>query len=153
VHLALTKRIQKWNLRNLSFVQLKTLKLLKDNANIIIKPTDKNSGPAVMDTSTYIRTILTDHLLTTDCRQLSPIEAKNTMDNLKDYLKSLITRHQSSLPKPELTFFQCSFQNFHRLPMFYGSPKVHKTPFTLRPIVSSANGFLAIYSTWLDIIK
>jgi hypothetical protein len=103
-----------------------------------------------MDTSTYIRKILTDHLLNTGYRQLSPIEEKNAMDNLKHYLKSLITRHQSLLPKPELTFFQCSFQNFHRLPMFYGLPKVHKTPFTLCPIVSSTNGFLAIFSTWLD---
>jgi hypothetical protein len=149
-HLTLTKRTQKRNLRNLSFMQLKTLKLLKDNTNLIIKPTDKNLGPAVMDASTYIRKILTNHLLTTDYRQLSPIEAKNTMDNLKNYLKGLITRHQSLLPKPELTFFQCSFQNFHRLPMFYGLPKVHKMPFTLRPIVSSTNGFLAIFSTWLD---
>jgi len=131
-------------------MQLKTLKLLKDNKNLIIKPTDKNLGPAVMDTSTYVRKILIDHLLTTDYRQLSPIEAKNTMDNLKNYLRGLITRHQSSLTKPELTYFQCSFQHFHRLQMFYGLPKVHKMPFTLRPIVSSTNGFLAIFSTWLD---
>jgi hypothetical protein len=149
-HLTLTKKTQKRNLRNLSFMQLKTLKLLKDNKNLIIKPTDKNLGPAVMDTSTYVRKILIDHLLTTDYRQLSPIEAKNTMDNLKNYLRGLITRHQSSLTKPELTYFQCSFQHFHRLQMFYGLPKVHKMPFTLRPIVSSTNGFLAIFSTWLD---
>jgi hypothetical protein len=32
--------------------------------------------------------------------------------------------------------------------MFYGLPKVHKHPTTLRPVVSSVNSFISVY--WLD---
>jgi hypothetical protein len=38
----------------------------------------------------------------------------------------------------------------HRLPVFYGLPKVHKDPVSLRPVVSNTNSFLAIFSIWLD---
>jgi hypothetical protein len=38
----------------------------------------------------------------------------------------------------------------HRLPLFCGHPKVHKTLFTLRPVVSGTNGLLMVFSTWLD---
>ena len=34
--------------------------------------------------------------------------------------------------------------------MFYAMPKVHKTPYTTRPVVSCVNSFNAILSTWLD---
>jgi hypothetical protein len=72
------------------------------------------------------------------------------MDNIKIQLKSLIIQNQQSLSKAEQTFFQRSFQTFHRTPIFYGLPKVHKTPVSLRPVVSSSNSFLSIFSTWLD---
>jgi len=120
-HRYLVNKISKENLQNLSLSQLSTLKLLKENNNLTIKPTDKNLGPAVMDTNTYINKVLTDHLLTKDYRQLSTLDAKNIMDNSKTYLKSLISHHQTSLTKPEFTFFQRNFQKFHRLPMFLGS--------------------------------
>jgi hypothetical protein len=37
-----------------------------------------------------------------------------------------------------------------RLPIFYGLPKVHKTPMSLRTVVSSSNSLLAVFSVWLD---
>jgi hypothetical protein len=36
------------------------------------------------------------------------------------------------------------------MPIFYGLPKVHKQPVTLRPVVSTSGSLLAIFSTWLD---
>ena len=135
---------------NLNPFQQKILLQLRKNHNIIIKPTDKNLGPAAMDTTEYIKQTLQEHLLTNTYKQLSEMEAKNRMIHLKEILKNLVATHSKSLSKPELTYFQRSLQSFHRLPIFYGLPKVHKNPVTLRPVVSTSGSLLAIFSTWLD---
>jgi hypothetical protein len=53
-HLTQTFRTTKLNLNNLTFPQQKTLKLLKDNSNLIIKLMDKNLGLAILETTTYV---------------------------------------------------------------------------------------------------
>jgi hypothetical protein len=50
-------KTNKVNLKNLSIPQQKTLALLKDNTNFIIKPTDKNLGPAILDSSSYVKQV------------------------------------------------------------------------------------------------
>jgi hypothetical protein len=137
-------------LSNLNSLQLKALQLLHQNQNIIIKPTDKNLGPATMDALDYAKQTLQEHLLTKTYRQLSETEVKHRMTELKDTLKKLISTHSQSLSNAELTYFQRSLQNHNRLPIFYGLPKVHKNPTTLRPVVSTSGSLLAIFSTWLD---
>jgi hypothetical protein len=127
-----------------------TLRQLKQHNSFTIKPTDKNLGPAILDTQTYIRQILQEHLLTKDYQRLSPESAKQLLRNLSTTLKSLITSNATKLTKAELTYFQRSLTNHHRIPIFYGLPKVHKTPFSLRPVVSTSGSLLAIFSTWLD---
>ena len=135
---------------NLTPIQTIALQKLKRNPNIVIKPTDKNLGPAAMDTEDYIIQILKEHLLTADYKQLSKAEAQNKMDQFKTTLKNLIQSNSDSLSKPEMTFFQRSLNSFHRLPLFYGLPKIHKTPVSLRPVVSTSGSLSAIFSTWLD---
>lgn len=127
-----------------------TLRQLKQHNSFTIKPTDKNLGPAILDTQTYIKQILQEHLLTKDYQRLSPESAKQLLRNLSTTLKSLITSNATKLTKAELTYFQRSLTNHHRIPIFYGLPKVHKTPFSLRPVVSTSGSLLAIFSTWLD---
>jgi len=129
---------------------MQALNSLKKNQNIVVKPTDKNLGPATMDLTKYIKQILQEHLLTKDYRQLTKDSACNAMEKIKCYLKSMITANRNLLPKAELIYFQRSFQLQHRLPIFYGLPKVHKNPISLRPVVSNTNSFLAIFSVWLD---
>jgi len=107
----LINKLNGTNLTNLTPQQRAALKHLRTNHEIIIKPTDKNLGPAIMDTKTYIHQVLKEHLLTDTYKQLSSKEAKEKI---------------------------------------YGLPKVHKTPMTLRPVVSSVNSFLSVFSTWLD---
>lgn len=65
-------------------------------------------------------------------------------------LKTLISNHLNQITKAKATYFQRSLQLRHRLPIFYGIPKVHKSPVTLRPVVSSINGLLTVVSNWLD---
>jgi len=73
----------KRNLSNLTPFQAKILLQLKQNTNIIIKPSNKNLGPAVMDTSSYITQVLKEHLLTKDYRKLTREDTLYRMDQLK----------------------------------------------------------------------
>jgi len=146
----LLKKLKKTNLSNLTPSQIDTLQLLRKNKNIVIKPTDKNLGPVVIDTEKYVHQVLKEHLLTKDYKQLTSMEATNKIADLTELLKNLIKTHHQQLNKDELMYFQRSFQQRFRLPIFYGLPKVHKNPVTLRPVVSTTNSLLAIFSVWLD---
>jgi hypothetical protein len=72
------------------------------------------------------------------------------MERVKSTLKTLITNNQDQLSKAEVTYFQRSLHLKHRIPIFYGIPKVHKSPVTLRLVVSGVNSLLAVFSYWLD---
>jgi len=149
-HQNLLYKHQKTNITNLTPIQAKAMRLLKNNKDIIIKPTDKNLGPAIMDTSKYVHQILTEHLLTDDYRQLSQLETEDRMSQLRKDLKNLINANIKNLSQSEITYFKRSLLSRFRLPIFYGLPKVHKTPVSLRPVVSTTNSLLAVFSTWLD---
>jgi hypothetical protein len=149
-HKNLLPKYNKINLSNLNPVQANALKQLKADANFVIKPTDKNLGPAIMDTKSYTQQVLKEHLLTSTYKQLTETEAKHKMESIKATLKLLLKDNQNLLPKSEWNYFQRSLQQHHRLPIFYGLPKIHKTPVSLRPVVSGINSLLAIFSNWVD---
>ncbi len=148
--LQLIKKHKNLNLTNLTPQQRTVLNQLQCNHEVVIKPTDKNLGPAAMDVESYIRQILKEHLLTNAYKQLTLTEATERMESIKSTLKIIISANQDKLSSTEATYFQRSFKSNHRLPILYGLPKVHKTPITLRPVVSSVNSFLSIFSNWLD---
>jgi predicted DNA-binding protein (UPF0251 family) len=79
---------------------------LKNNKAIMIKPTVKNFGPAVMDTSEYVYQVLKEHLLTKDYKQLTQAEATIKMEQLKNTLKNLIAFHSHILSQAELMYFK-----------------------------------------------
>jgi hypothetical protein len=137
-------------LSNLTTLQTKALNSLAKNKNIIIKATDKNLGLAVMDSDKYTLQILQEHLLTKDYSQLTRETAAHRMEDIKTTLKNLIATQSNTLSRTEITFFKGSLQLQHRLPIFYGLPKVHKDPIALQPVVSTTNSFLAVFSVWLD---
>jgi len=149
-HLTQVTKTSKLTLNNQTIPQQQTLKLLKSNNNSTIKPTDKNLGPAGMGIYTYISMVLKEHLLTKDYSQILPLEAKRRMENLKQNLISLLQTHQAILTKQEKLYFNRSLETQHRLPVFYGLPKVHKNPVSLRPIISTCGSLLSIFSIWLD---
>jgi hypothetical protein len=60
-HNTLVNKHKQRNLLNLTPLQKKVMDHLKQNHNIIIKPTDKNLGPAIMDTEDYIHQVLQEH--------------------------------------------------------------------------------------------
>jgi hypothetical protein len=149
-HNELLANYQNTNLTNLTLSQNKTLKLLRQKKDIVIKPTDKNLGPAAMDKEAYIQQMIQEHLLSKDYTRLTKQEAYQKIELLRTKLKGHILSAQNSLSKAEQTYFDRSFKLSHRIPILYGLPKVHKIPMTLRPVVSSTNSLLSVFSTWLD---
>jgi hypothetical protein len=146
----LQRKYRNKNLANLTPLQQKVFNQLRQNQNIIIKPTDKNLGPAVMDLNTYVSQVLKEHLLTDTYKKLSPTETKDSLENIRNILKDMITSNKDKLSTAEFIYFQRSFKERFRLPLFYGLPKVHKTPMTLRPVVSCVKSLMSVFSNWLD---
>ena len=72
------------------------------------------------------------------------------MDSIKSTLENIFQANLHLLSKPEVTYFKRSFTTRFRLPMFYGLPKIHKNPISLRPVVSSSSSLLSVFSIWLD---
>ncbi len=94
--------------------------------------------------------VLREHLLTNSYTQLSKSEATTRMDSIKSTLENIFQANLHLLSKPEVTYFKRSFTTPFRLPMFYGLPKIHKNPISLRPVVSSSSSLLSVFSIWLD---
>jgi hypothetical protein len=141
------------NLKSYMYTSLtptQKLTLNKHSTEFIILPTDKNLGPAIMNRDAYINQVLKEHLCTTSYLQLNSTIAVHQIAHTKQRLIEAFQAHRHTLTQPELDFFTRSFTNRHRTPIFYGMPKVHKTPLQLRPVVSCINSFPSIFSTWLD---
>jgi hypothetical protein len=127
------------------------IKLLRDDTRFIICLTDKNLGPAIIERDVYIRMALTEHLQNGNAyRRLSPEDASSLVANTKNELKQLITEYANCLSKAEHIYFKRSYKVDHRIPLFYLTMKVHKTPMASRPVMSCVGSFNEIFSKWLD---
>jgi hypothetical protein len=127
------------------------IKLLRDDTRFIVCLTDKNLGPAIIERDVYIQMAVTEHLQNGDAyRPLSPEEASTLVSKTEAELKQLITEYAHCLSKAEQTYFERSYNLGHRIPRFYLTMKVHKTPMASRPVVNCVGSFNEIFSKWLD---
>jgi hypothetical protein len=95
---------------NLTKLQNKTLKQLQNNLNFIIKPSDKNLGPAILNSDDYINMVLNEHLLTPAYSQLSKETALSQLSSIQSHLKNLINSNKC-LPYPSGVYlFPARFQ-------------------------------------------
>jgi len=118
------------NLSNLTYPQSVTLHLLKCDNNLTIKPTDKNLGPAIMETKDYINQILDQHLLTKDYERLSEETAKHRINAVNNTLKSLIWETQNPFKGRNNIFrtqLQKPSQNTHLLWSIQGAQNTYYT--------------------------
>jgi hypothetical protein len=127
---------QNMNLCNVTILQSQTLCALKASKHLTIKPMDKNLGPAIMDTESYITQVLKEHLLTSNYKRLTNNEATLQMKNIKHDLKTLIKNNHNALSKAEQLYFHHSFQYQHRTPIFYGLPKYTKSQSHSDPLLA-----------------
>ena len=137
--------------RNLPRLDLRLLSNLQQNLELIVVPTDKNLGPAVMERRDYVRQCLTEHLLDRSTyRQLSPAEAHDRMNSARITLDGLLLNYHRVIHPDHMTYFDRSLSFSNRIPQFYGMPKVHKNPMKLRPVTSSVGSRLQVMSVYLD---
>ena len=151
----INKKLPKQPKYNLNKYQRTTLRHLRDNNKIIIMDADKNLGISVMKRSTYIKSILKEHLQKEDVYQLlNPSEANDIITKTNQEICTLVKKHQEELPLEDISFFQRSFQLKHRTPLLYGPPKLHKQNknghIHTRPVVSKINSFAEIASKYID---
>jgi len=120
---------------NMSTREIKALRNLQNNKDIIIKKADKNSGIVIMNRSDYYSKVLA---MLNDCDVYSRIAdydifvVKSETDKLAHdlYINDYISTKQ----------FRYITEYKVTCPIFYGMPKIHKKNCPLRPIVSQING-------------
>jgi hypothetical protein len=135
---------------NFTTNELKAIKKIKNLPNVTIKPADKNLGLAILNTEDYINSCI--QILKTPTYKLIhqfPTKLYNILQNTIISFKEDIYGYSKDLYNYLLPKQQ------HRIPRFYGIPKVHKitnrdTPPPLRPIISHNNSLLSPSARFLD---
>lgn len=142
---------------NLTKAELNILYSFRNNNKLIVIPTDKNLGPAIMERAIYIKRCSDDHLLdTTTYKQLSKEQLRKRIYNIKATILNLTKKYKEQLDAASHKYFRRAFDpnvndgNKFRISQFYILPKVHKTPYKIRPVVSCIGSVVEIISKWLD---
>lgn len=144
--------VQKDGQSNLLPSQRLALRYLKQSKELIIVPCDKNLGPALIKTSTYIKLAIKDHLhCRATYRQLSAPEATSHGDRIRDQLTSWLKKWKPHLLPNERRFIKNALNNPETDPIstFYLLMKVHKQPLATRPIVSCSGTLLHALGIWV----
>jgi hypothetical protein len=139
---------------NLSSLQHRQIQTIRNDPRFIICLTDKNLGPAILECQQYFLRVYQDHLGHDNTyKRLTKFEAIDLLASTSDSLRQAYDTHRDDLPQSEQTYFDRGLQKSHteyRIPRFYVTPKVHKTPWSTRPVVSCVGSFAEIFSKWLD---
>jgi hypothetical protein len=112
---------------------------------------DKNLGPVIMEREAYLSKCLNEHLLCPRTYvRLTKEEALEKLRKTRCNLNQVRLHHRTALTEAENLYFQRAAKLPYRIPQFYLTIKVHKTPTKTRPIVSCVNSYLNVFSKWLS---
>jgi hypothetical protein len=130
---------------NLSQQEIDSLKKLKNNSDIIIKPADKGGGICVLNTQDYLTKVNT---MLNDTNVYMP-QVDHDTDGVKSKADDIISLlHQAGYLEEDQLIYLTNFDA--RCPIFYGLPKIHKKGIPLRPIVSQTNGPTMMINALVD---
>ena len=149
---------KKKNVSNLPWKYHLNLRKIRNSREILVTATDKNLGAAIIDTKTYIRRNLQDHLLKDDSysRFSSKEEAQTAINTIYNKIVEKVKQREfpSGVPETYLSrIYMTEAEKGKILPRpakYYALPKIHKKPWSLRPVVSQCGFFLEGLSKWLD---
>lgn len=105
--------------------------------------TDKNLGPAIIETQKYIHHALLHLFNKNKYKKLSTTEAAISMNELQDQLSNFFDEFKSDFTDKDNTYMQRSIdacEDFFSY--FYMTSKIHKGPDQFRPIVSYSGSLL-----------
>jgi hypothetical protein len=118
---------------------------------MVIK-TDKNLGPAIIDRKQYIERAFQDHLCNKETYQrLQPSAARLHVKQLKSRIITFLELH---FPEnhPDRVYLSRKLESVtDPFAYFYVLAKIHKTPWSTRPIVSVSGSLLEGLGKWCDV--
>jgi hypothetical protein len=156
-------RLHKNKTYNLSPAALRELKQIKIEKKFMVVATDKNLGPAILETPLYIKRALDDHLLNkTNYQELTELEAL-TSNETTFRLTLLHWIDDKNIDTDSRLYFErklCGTRDSEgvvqqkeglQFQYFYIIPKIHKVPWKTRPVVSEVSSIQETLSVWIDV--
>jgi hypothetical protein len=138
---------------NLLPYQQYLLRALRHSNMFIVVPTDKNLGPAVLEMTTYIQRSYSDHLSdATTYRQMTPDDFFAALRKVSDYLHDFLREHADAITKSDATYLRRHLTSIsdRSHSAFYLLIKIHKNPWSTRPIVSQCGSLTYGIGRWVD---
>jgi hypothetical protein len=159
---AIKKRIARHRIRpNLLPLQQAGLSFLRNNPELKVWSTDKNLGPIVTTADVYIQRAFSDHLDdSTTYRELSDSQVNGRILAIHTMLRNFVASYhsvtttygnrQSSTPTPTGKFLLESLKTPDPFAYFYMLAKIHKDPWSTRPVTSVSRSLLHGLGRWVD---
>ena len=137
---------------NLLPEQRSALRTLMESKKLLVARTDKNLGPAILERDVYVRRAFDDHLSDASTyRSLTPTQASNQLTAVRRLLNGFIARHFPDRNCPDRKYLLRSIAQVRDpFAYFYLILKIHKNPWTTRPIVSVSGSLLHSLGCWID---
>ena len=129
---------------NLSLFQKSLLAKLLNSDDFQVFPSDN-----ILEKSEYITRTLAHLSDTTTYQQLSANDAKRKVDQTATLIESFLFIHARDITNADQTFLWRSLDVQDKFAHFYVMAKVHKSPWTLRPIVSVSGSITHGLGRWL----
>lgn len=146
---------------NMLPLQRAGLEFLSQRPDLKVWATDKNLGPIITTTATYIERAHVDHLNdTTTYRELTLSQANGRIIAIRTMVKNFVARFHSTIntfngnavttPTTTGRYILHSLKCEDPFAYFYIIAKIHKTPWKSRPVTSVSGSLLHGLGKWVD---